>query len=65
MDTNVLVVLHGRTWGDFFYIEGHIPCAFVGIGDGTVDVDFGIEGGNGWRTWIAWVEMAGELGSPG
>ena len=55
MDADVLIIGHGRTEVEIFDVEGHIPRAFVGVGDCTVNVDFCVESGNGWRAWVAWV----------
>ena len=55
MDADVLEIGHGRTEVEVLNIEGHIPSAFVGVGDCTIDMYFRVEGGNGWRARVAGV----------
>ena len=43
MDSDILVVCHGRTEVEIFNVEGHIFGAFVGVGDCAIYVDFCVE----------------------
>ena len=48
MDTSILAIFHGGTKKEILNIEGAVPCSFVGIGDGTVDMYLSGEERDSW-----------------
>jgi hypothetical protein len=55
-DTDVLEILHWCTKIKVFDVDSKIAGAFVGIGDGAVDVQLGVKHGDGGRTGVARVD---------
>jgi hypothetical protein len=54
-DLDVLVVAHGGAKVVIFYVKPEVAGAFAGIGDGAIDVDLGVEHGDGGGARIAGV----------
>ena len=52
-DVDVLVVLHGCAKVEVFDVDSEVTGTFVGIGDGAIYVELGIEHAHGGRYGIA------------
>ena len=52
-DADVLVVLYGHAKVLFFHVHSEVAGNFVGIGDGDIYVELGIEHAHGGRSGIA------------
>ena len=55
LDTHVLIVIHGGAKIVVADVKAEMAGAFIGVGYCAVDMDFGIQHGDGGRARIAWV----------